>query len=488
MDYEATPQENPSLGTKGKFLVVDDEKDIVLIMKEFLEGLGYQVFTAYNGKEALGELEKEEIDLVLTDLYMPEMNGINLLREMKKRSISLPVVIITGYPSINVAVEAMKEGASDFVVKPVKLEQLELAIKKLIGKGKMPAGRGTEGGTGEGLDGTLNKKIKELFALYSISNAVGHVLDPDNLFKNIVETASEIAEAKASSLMILDGKEGELIVKAAVGSDKEIIEQTRVLLGEGIAGLVAKEARGSKTTSLISVPLMIRDKIFGVLNVCDKINGESFSQEDFFLIQVLAKKAALNIENTLLYERIYQDLLETLRALIMTIDAKDSYTRAHSQRVTQYSLNIASKLNCTQEEKDVIKFAGFLHDIGKVGIPDSVLLKPGKLTDEEFSMVKSHPIIGENIVMPLGFLPQERALIRSHHERLDGSGYPDGLIGDNVPLPVCILAVADSYDAMTSDRPYSKAKSHAEAMAELETLSGIKYHEDVVKAFKKTFN
>jgi len=478
-------QQHPTLEEKTKILVVDDEKDSVLMMKEFLEAVGYQVYTAHNGQEALEELERVGIDLILTDLYMPEMNGMELLGEVKRRGLSIPVVLITGYPSIDVAVEAMKEGASDFILKPIKLDQIELTIKKFTGKPKNPK---SSEETGQDLDTALNKKIKELFALYSISDAMSQVLDLDSLFKKIVWTGAEIAGAKTSSLMTWDRIHEKLTVKAVTHLDQKTTAEQAETLIEEVASLTAKEARGIKTASMISVPLMIKGKVFGVLNVCHKIDGGAFSQEDLFLMQLLAQKAALNIENILLYERNYQSLLETLKALIMTIDAKDSYTRAHSERVTQYSLNIADELNCTQEEKDVIKFAAFLHDIGKVGIPDSILLKPGSLTDREFSTIKTHTITGENIVMPLGLLPQERWLIRSHHERIDGSGYPDGLKGKEIPLLACILAVADSYDAMTSDRPYRKAKSHVEAMSELEAMSNIKYHEDVVRAFKKTFS
>lgn len=227
--------------------------------------------------------------------------------------------------------------------------------------------------------------------------------------------------------------------------------------------------------------------MFGVLSLSDKQNKNTFEQEDVKLLMTLARKASLNIENAILYESMYTNLISTLQSLIAAIEARDSYTQQHSTRVTELSIRTAKKLGCSQDELDTIKFAGILHDIGKISISDSILLKKGRLTEEEMEVVKTHPIIGERILQPLGLLPVEKSIVRHHHERWDGNGYPDGLKGNKIPLLARVISVADSYDAMTSNRPYRSAKADGEAIEELVRCSGTQFDKDIVDAFREIY-
>jgi putative nucleotidyltransferase with HDIG domain len=199
---------------------------------------------------------------------------------------------------------------------------------------------------------------------------------------------------------------------------------------------------------------------------------------------MLLKKASLVIENRALYETIYLNLVNTLRSLVSTIEAKDKYTQRHSERVTKIALLIARELRCAKEELDVIQFAGMLHDIGKIGVSDAILQKPSSLTKEEYETIKQHPIVGARILEPLGMLPHEKAIIRHHHERWDGKGYPDGLAGRDIPFLARIVSLADAYDAMTSDRVYRKGLTHEMAVTELEVNSWRQFDSAIVDAFK----
>ncbi len=180
---------------------------------------------------------------------------------------------------------------------------------------------------------------------------------------------------------------------------------------------------------------------------------------------------------------MYTNLINTLQSLVAAIEARDSYTQQHSQRVTSIAALIAEEMGCTQDEIDTIKFAGMLHDIGKISISDAILLKKDRLTPEEIEIIQQHPLIGEKILQPLGLLPAERAIVRHHHERWDGTGYPDSLKGNEIPFLARIIAVADSYDAMTSNRPYRTARENGKALDEIRRCSGTQFDKAVVDAF-----
>lgn len=185
-------------------------------------------------------------------------------------------------------------------------------------------------------------------------------------------------------------------------------------------------------------------------------------------------------------QRLQEDniqLFDTIKVLALALDARDSYTHGHSQEVTQYAVEIAQEIGLSAKEIDIIRDAGLLHDIGKIGIPDAILLKPGRLTEEEYAIIKKHPEIGKKILQPVNCLADKIPLIYHHHERIDGQGYPEGLSGDNIPLGARILAIADAYQAMTSDRPYRNAMSIQVAISELEKFKGRQFDSTLVDAF-----
>lgn len=176
-------------------------------------------------------------------------------------------------------------------------------------------------------------------------------------------------------------------------------------------------------------------------------------------------------------------LFDTIKVLALALDARDHYTHGHSQEVTEYAVNIAREMGLSFKEVDIIRDAGILHDIGKIGISDAILLKPGRLTEEEYAEIKKHPVIGRKILQPVNCLVDKIPLIYHHHERVDGKGYPDGLEGDNIPLGARILAVADAYQAMTSDRPYRKALPTIVAIEELNRFKARQFDPIIVDAF-----
>ncbi|MCG0276838.1 MAG: HD-GYP domain-containing protein [Thermosediminibacteraceae bacterium] len=199
-----------------------------------------------------------------------------------------------------------------------------------------------------------------------------------------------------------------------------------------------------------------------------------------FLIPLLIARHSFK-----LYMNMKKIYLETIQALASAIEAKDPHTRGHSERVARLAVAIAEELKMDNDMISILHYAALLHDIGKIGIPEQILNKPCKLSDEEFAKIKTHPELGANIVKKVDFLLQASSFIRYHHERLDGSGYPYGLKGEEIPLGAQVIAVADVFDALTTDRPYRKALTVREALEELEKGSGVEFRPDVIKALKK---
>ena len=177
--------------------------------------------------------------------------------------------------------------------------------------------------------------------------------------------------------------------------------------------------------------------------------------------------------------------MDTLKSLISSIEARDHYTEQHCQRVTELSIRIAASMHCSEKDIESLKIAGILHDVGKIAVPDSILLKPDGLTQEEYLIIKNHPAIGENILKPIVLLDKERIIIQCHHERWDGKGYPLGISGNDIPFLARILAVADSFDAMTNNRPYRMALPIEKAVEELIKNKNTQFDPDIVEAFIK---
>lgn len=326
--------------------------------------------------------------------------------------------------------------------------------------------------------------------------------DIKDISARILEYATDLLDTKMGSLMLIDKSTNRLEIIGSRGISDEVIKTTKIHVGEGIAGLVAREGRSihcediekdvrfmrnSRTKytskSFIAVPLKIKNKVIGVINVNSKREGRKFSQNDIRLLEILADQAAVTIENIQLYKDLKGMYIGTIRTLAKAIDAKDPYTKGHSEKVTKFAVEIAKEMNLSEKLIRNIEFAGLIHDIGKIGIKDSVLGKPSKLTEEEYELIKKHPIIGEQIIAPIEFLTNVAPLILYHHEHYNGEGYLEGLKGEEIPVGSRIINVADSFEAMLSERPYSKSMSEKEAVQELKDNAGTQFDPEVVKAF-----
>ncbi len=353
------------------------------------------------------------------------------------------------------------------------------------------------------------EKIKRLEILIETSMIFSSILDIDELLDTILSKAEEVMQAEASSVFRIDEKKKDLYFITARGEKGKEAKEIRVPWGKGIVGYVAqhgksvlvpdvtKDRRWFKgvddktkfvTRSIIAVPLISKGNIIGVGEVLNKKGKRNFDKHDLELFEALGNQIAVAIENASLYKQLDELFLSSIGAIVEAVDAKDPYTRGHSGRVTQYSMMIGEELKIGKEGLKELEVCALLHDVGKIGVPDKILGKPGKLTSREFSHMKRHPAFGASIVEPIAKLKKLSPSILHHHEHYDGTGYPKGLKGKRIPFYARIICIADSFDAMTTDRPYRKKSSKKKALFELERYSGTQYDPKLVKAFVKSFN
>lgn len=352
----------------------------------------------------------------------------------------------------------------------------------------------------------LRRKIKRLETLIHTSMLFSSILDIDDLLNIVLRKAEEVMDAEASSVFRIDEVTNELYFVTARGEKGKEAKEIRVPMGKGIVGWTAqngkpllvadvrKDKRWFKgvdkktkfvTKSIMAVPLISKGKIIGVAEVLNKRGNRKFNKTDLELFESLGHQIAIAIENAALYKELDELFLSSIRAIVEAVDAKDPYTKGHSSRVVEYSLRIGEALKFDKEELKRLEVSAILHDVGKIGIPDRILGKPGKLTFAEYNYMKRHPELGSSIIEPIAELKALIPNILHHHERYDGKGYPKGLRGEEIPLYARIICVADSYDAMTTDRPYRKRKSSKVAMKELKTNSGTQFDANLVSVFIK---
>ncbi len=358
------------------------------------------------------------------------------------------------------------------------------------------------------IDESEQKKFIDMQAkLYELSKMLNSNLDTRAVVRGAMKAIISLVKAEVGSLLLVDKEKRELFFEVALGDSEKTLKEIRLKFGQGIAGWVAQqkqpvivndtaqderfykkadEKTGFVTKNILCVPVMSSGEVVGVMQALNKKEG-LFTKQDLKLLTSLSDQVAIALENASLHEELKRTFVEVVESLAEAIEKRDPYTGGHTKRVVKYSLMIADEIHLEAEEKDRLKMGALLHDVGKIGIDDSVLRKPAKLDETEFEKMKAHPSIGADI---LGKIPQIKNIIPGilhHHEWYNGEGYPDGLSGDGLPRIARIIAIADTYDAMTTDRPYRKGLTSEVAIAELKRFSGTQFDPQFVGAFIKAF-
>ena len=479
---------------RKKILVVDDYLPTRrLIIDALNQSSHYEINEAENGRDAIGLFDTSDYDLVISDIMMPGMSGMDLLHKIREKNPAAAVIMITGNPSTDLTVSAIKKGAVDFISKPFDIDDLLYKVDIHLRQSEMLSE--------ESADILLEKsrlsdKTADLSKQGYIYDSIeDSPMDNDIIFQKIAELALKLVDGEVCSILLFDEQDNEFHPKAVRGDTDGVYQNytsnpaLKMMFNEVIerkeAIIINSNEHPEVSPSLICAPLMIRNSILGILSIRKKKNREVFNKKDLHHILSLTKRASLNLENKILYESLYSNIMDTLKSLISSVEARDHYTEQHSQRVTELSIRIASSMHCSVKDIESLKIAGILHDVGKIAVPDSILLKPDSLTPEEYLIIKNHPTIGENILKPLILLDKERRIIQCHHERLDGQGYPLGISGNDIPFLARILSVADSFDAMTNLRPYRPALPVEEAVKELVKNKNTQFDADIVEALIK---
>jgi response regulator RpfG family c-di-GMP phosphodiesterase len=448
-------------------LVVDDAPEVRQIIGDVLRALGYPCAEAADGVEALDLIRRQHFDIVFCDIRMPGMDGLQVMARARKIRDDTSFIIITGYDKEYAYDQVIGAGAQDFITKPFTHEELQSKLIRILKERKLARDNVA----------LLKDQVRlneKLSTVLSVARDLSSELDFDRLFPLIVSKVTEVMGAERTSLYIIDWDRQEVWTKVA-----EKVDEIRLPLGHGISGRVAETGEvinaedawdlpyfdrsfdiknNFRTRSVLCTPITNRSgNRVGVIQVINKIGEEGFDEADIDLLTSLASAAGIALENSFLVEELEASFEGAMRTLAATVDAKHPLTAGHSQRVTEYALLIAGEMHLSEDDRVVIKYAGLLHDIGKIGIKDAVLLKDGPFTPEERAEMNDHPAKTRSILDKFHFPKRLRpvpVIAAYHHEKIDGKGYPYGLSGERLPLGSRILAVADVFDALTSRRDY----------------------------------
>ena len=494
----------------ARVLLADDEDALRFLMGRQLRKAGHDVTLAEDGLVAAGYLETEEpFDVVVSDVKMPRLDGMGLLAWAREASIDVEFVILTGHGSMENAVEAFKTGnVFDYLLKPLDdIHELSAVVARAVERHKLRQENSRLVYALEGRIQELEETRKELAELADQDGLTG-MLNHRAVHARLQERLSENRYQMLSVVQLdMDGFKqfndtyghpfGDQVLRhiakalRAVFGEDAIIgrcggDEFMVLLpGRNArqAGERAKELRRHLSIEPFrnpdGTPLPIHLCI-GVadtagaghspINLVSSADAALYEGKkcggDKIILHMVSPDEAMGAERT---------TFDVLDSLVTAIDNKDRYTKRHSEDVTSYALHLAQLLQLSDETMKAVRVAGLLHDVGKIGVPDSILRKPGKLTNDEYEVMKNHVIISGLIIHGLPRLTDVLDAITNHHERWDGAGYPRGLAGEQIPLLGRVMAIADAFSAMTLDRPYRAGMSVADSLAEIELYAGSQF-------------
>ncbi|MFQ5462628.1 MAG: diguanylate cyclase [Phycisphaerae bacterium] len=510
---ESRPGLDEEAGPRGCVLVVDDDPSSRTLFRMLLEKHRFDVHEAGDGLKALEMLATAHPDVILMDVLMPSMDGLECTRRIKANPDyrDVPIIMVSGHDGQDHVMAGLQAGAEEYIAKPVQRQEFVLRVQAMTNlhrsKAELKQSNQVRG-----------EQARVMGLLFDLSRSLAAAPNVAEVVERSVAATVELTGCRRVSIMLPDPHRRYLYVAGAMGLSDELIATIRVPIGQAIAGrvfatgesTVLESTEGSvdlngrydsnlfASVPLASHTLAISDRVVGVLNVTERQSHRPFEARELEYLDLVCNMTATSLEQLqgrLAREHAHASIVTGLAKLA---EYRDADTGEHLERVTRYAVMLADALR--KDERfakliddrfiDQLRQAMPLHDIGKVAIPDAILLKPGKLTPEEFEVMKKHPEVGAKAIEAVilkapeaGFLKMAKQVAYAHHEWVDGSGYPRGLSGDAIPLAARIAAVADVYDALTTERPYKGAFSHEKSVEIITGSSGTHFDPDVVKVF-----
>ncbi|ODM25431.1 phosphodiesterase [Clostridium sp. Bc-iso-3] len=469
------------VSTDYKILIVDDEEGIINSMKVMLTRSGYFCMGISNPLEAIETLKKEHFDMLILDYIMSPIHGDEVVAKIREFNKDIYILLLTGHKDLAPPLETIKAlDIQGYCEKGDKFDQLLLLIESGI---KSISQMRTISQFKDG----LNRILQAVPKIYQLQ-PIGVILE------EILQGLMPLVNSKDAFILIDDCNsiEGEIIFKG-VGEYDIRVESLVTMLSPELMENIGRARDSKKVLRLdhgIILPLMNEEsKSIGVIYIESSNLGDGIK-----LLEIYSSQAASSINNAFLHslinmkkdelDKTYQELrkryIDTIEALRLTVDAKDIYTRGHSDRVSYYAAKLGEGFGLTEEQIELLKVGGIFHDIGKIGTADDILFKTEKLDYNEYAEIKKHPLKGAYILSAISMFKDVVPLVKYHHERIDGKGYPEGLKGDEIPFLARILTVADAFDAMMSDRKYRSKLSLEETKEQFRIYSGTQFDPRVV--------
>ena len=471
-------QTSDVLAKPSSIVVVDDEPHLCSLIADYISEIhGTEVISFTDPIRAVDHIRNNEIDLVITDLVIGEGSGVDILDVTRSTHPDSIVILMTAFPTVKTAISVLQKGGYDYLVKPFKLDRLRSVVER-------------------GLD-TLhtrreNIRLKAELGLLKVSSALLSDFRVEDTLSHVMDAATGDLDAigvsfsfQSGSVRIDSFKEMRLteddadarafLCSQTLGLDCEEVRQ-RIVKADNIHG---------QERTYVSLPLRSGDSFFGWLKV---VFGRGCRDIEMRVLELLTASASAAVGRTLLNERLTGSNLDALRALANAIEARDRYTGGHTDRVTKMAEMVARELGWGEKRMLELKQGCTLHDIGKIGVPDAILNKSGPLDEYETNIMRKHPEMGVHIITGIDFLKIAVPYILFHHERYDGEGYPMRLKAQEIPIEGRILAVADTFDAIVSDRPYRRGAPHEKAIKEIRINRGLQFDPEIADLFLKLYD
>lgn len=502
---------------KGTVLIVEDEEELRFILTVHLRAVNFDVMEASDGAKAIEMAVERQPDVIIMDIGLPVVDGITATRTLKAdpRTMNIPIIMLTARSGASNIVKGLDAGAQEYLPKPFDVAELLARVHTVH---RLAATTKDLDRLNTRLEAEVDVKTKRLRVLYEFMRDLNHADSRDQIFDLLIRCVEQATNAGRISLFIADHTGEHLVCERAVGMEASSLDPIRMKDQKGITGQVIRSGKtlSAKTygvgagrdrdyvqdvflsTPLVSTSLSTREGVIGIINVTEKTDDSPFSEEQIECIRSVADATAIALANVDRQNR----LQESVRVLVQTVgnlaEYRDEETTLHLERVTMLARILAKELQregpykqqVTDGFVQMLVHAAPMHDIGKVGISDDILTKPGKLTEEEFQIMKTHTDIGRRVLSRAmdasGRVPLLEMCVdiaHCHHEKFDGTGYPRRLSGQDIPLAARIIALVDAYDAITSQRRYKDALSHEEAVQIIRDEAGHHFDAALTEAF-----